>query len=492
MPVLRVRSLGALVPGVLCASLDAGLQRAPLAGVISVLSNCLIRILMNIIHLHGHDAGRMFAPYGYNTPTPCLQAFAEAGITFRQAFCAAPTCSPSRAALLTGRYPHACGMHGLASIPAYFALNDYSQHLASFLNRHGYTTAVSGVMHEGRAPLTDLSEVGYDHWLNHNREGVPDKNRTLGAALEFLGTVGEAPFFLSCGFGEPHRDNPNKGRRHGYDADMPFLEELDGRYTRPPAPIPDTPLTRQDWASFCDGVGRLDAKMGAVIDAVDRFGLADNTLIIATIDHGIAWPHGKGNLTDMGTGVMLIMRGSKGSGFEGGRVNDALVSHIDIYPTLCDLLDIEKPDWLHGTSMLPLIDGNAETIRDHVFVEQGWHGWGYDPQRGIRTERYKYIRRKDVRHQRIIDPGPTNDWMGSLGYRDWPAGNELLYDLWFDPCETNNLAASPDHANILANLSARVDQWMADTRDPFVDDSIPKPIDGTKTEQDTARRESNR
>jgi len=424
---------------------------------------------LNIVHLHAHDAGRMVAPYGYNTPTPNLQDFAEEGLTFRQAFCAAPSCSPSRAALMTGEYPHCCGMHGLASANFGFALKDASHHLSHFLRGRGYETAVAGVQHEAQGPLVEREALGYEHWLNHQPSGRTFINRTVGEAVRFIEGAHDRPFFLSCGLEEPHRDNPNGGRRH----------TKDGRYTRPPAPIPDTPTTRQDWASFCLGIERMDRKMGAVIDAIDRAGLREHTLIIATIDHGIAWPHGKGNLTDMGLGVMLIMRGPRGSGFEGGRVSDALVSQMDIYPMLCDLLCVEKPNWLQGVSMLPLVDGSAASIRDHVFGEQGWHCWGYDPQRSVRTQRYKYIRRKDVEHLRIVDPGPTNDWLAELGYRERPKGRELLYDLYFDPVEMHNLADDPAYADVLTELRGRVDAWMEQTDDPFRTDSIPEPVDVT-------------
>ncbi len=87
-----------------------------------------------------------------------------------------------------------------------------------------------------------------------------------------------------------------------------------------------------------------------MLDALDANGLSENTLVICTTDHGIAFPRMKGNLTDHGIGVMLIMRGP--GGFTGGKVYDALVSHIDLYPTICDLLEIEHPSWLQGTSLL--------------------------------------------------------------------------------------------------------------------------------------------
>jgi len=437
--------------------------------------------MMNIIYIHAHDAGRMVAPYGYNTPTPNLQRFAEQAVTFRQAFCAAPSCSPSRVGLLTGQYPHCAGMYGLASPYFGFELQNKDRHLSNFLRGHGYTTAVAGTQHEVHGPLGDPGALGYEHWLNHTQDGKPINARTVGAAVGFIeNRPHDEPFFLACGFNEPHRENHNAGRRHTPDADIANVEELDGRFTRPPAPIPDTPMTRQDWASFCAGVERMDAKMGAVIDAVDRSGFRQNTLIIVTTDHGIAWPHGKGNLTDMGLGVMLMMRGPSGSGFEGGRVLDGLVSQMDVYPMVCEWLGLDAPAWLQGVSMLPLIAGRADSIRDHVFGEQNWHGWGYDPQRSVRTERYKYIRRKGVDHLRIVDPGPTNDWLAELGYRDQPRGTELLYDLGFDPVEMHSVIDDPDYAEVLNDLRRRVDAWMDETEDPFRTDTIPEPVDVTQ------------
>src|SRR5665647_1522105 len=109
----------------------------------------------NIVYMHTHDSGRYWSPYGYALPTPNLMDFARESTLFRHCYCAGPTCSPSRAALLTGRSPHACGMMGLAHRG--WQLHDYSQHLAAFLNRQGYHTALCGIQHE--AP--DAGMIGY-------------------------------------------------------------------------------------------------------------------------------------------------------------------------------------------------------------------------------------------------------------------------------------------------------------------------------------------
>lgn len=273
----------------------------------------------NILYIHSHDTGRYVQPYGHAVPTPRLQRLAREGVLFRQAFCAGPTCSPSRAALLTGRYPHACGMIGLAHRG--FSLNDYSHHLVHTLRQAGYTSALAGVQHvasdkSGPAWKT----IGYDRCLG---EADVAHERTA----EFLTSRPRRPFFLSVGFNETHREFP------------PLGPDDDPDHCLPPAPLPDAPETREDMARFIASARALDAKIGTVLDALDASGLASHTLVIATTDHGIAFPRMKCNLTDAGIGVMLILRGP--GGFAGGRVCDALVSHVDLFPTVCGLLGVD-------------------------------------------------------------------------------------------------------------------------------------------------------
>src|SRR5690554_1143196 len=115
---------------------------------------------MNILYIHTHDTGRYIKPYGYSIPTPNLMRFAEQGTLFRQAYCTSSTCTPSRSALLTGRYPHSNGMIGLAHRG--FSIHDYDQHLARFLGRHGYETVLCGEQHE--AAQTEI--LGYQRVLD--------------------------------------------------------------------------------------------------------------------------------------------------------------------------------------------------------------------------------------------------------------------------------------------------------------------------------------
>jgi len=411
--------------------------------------------LPNILYLHSHDTGRYIQPYGHAVPTPNLQRLAEQGVLFRQAFCAAPTCSPSRAALLTGQCAHSSGMIGLAHRG--FRLHDYRQHLVHTLRSAGYRSTLIGVQHV--AP--DPAMIGYDEVVPLPS---PHAEHVAPAAAEFLSSSALAqPFFLSVGFVETHRKYPAPGSAE------------DARYTLPPPPLPDTPRTRTDMAAFKASARLLDQGMGAVLDALEANGLAENTVVICTTDHGIAFPGMKCNLTDHGIGVMLIMRGP--GGFTGGRVCDALLSQVDIFPTLCDLLGTDPPAWLQGRSFLPVVRGNAEQVRDELYAEVTYHA-AYEPQRAVRTNRWKYIRRFGEQQTPVLpncDDSPSKDiWLES----DWqrrPVAAEQLYDLVYDPQESRNLAQDPTLLPVLGEMRGRLNAWMRATDDPLLQGQVPAP-----------------
>ena len=404
----------------------------------------------NIIYIHSHDTGRYVQPYGHAIPTPNIQKLAEEGVLFRNAFCANPTCSPSRAALLTGQWAHSCGMGGLAnrgwSLPV-------PEHLIPHtLNRAGYVTALAGFQHVVR----DIKETGYQHILSDGsvRAGAEERARA------FIAEKHDAPFFLDVGFGETHR------RAKGFDPPPDGEPKTDPRYVKPPAPFPDTPVTRQDMAEYIDAARTLDKKMGVVFDALEENGLAENTLVICTTDHGLAFPRMKCHLTDAGIGVMFIVRGP--GGFERGQVVDGLVSQVDVFPTLCELIGIEAPEWLQGTSILPLVRGEADDVRDAVFAEVNYHCC-YEPQRAIRTKRWKYIERYDNAEKWALpncDDSISKTFMIEHGWDEQHVSSRRLYDLVFDPSEAHNLAGHYDCEMVLADLCARLDRWGTETDDP--------------------------
>jgi arylsulfatase A-like enzyme len=410
----------------------------------------------NIVYLHSHDSGRYLQPFGHAVPTPNLQRLAEEGVLFRRAFSGAPTCSPSRAALLTGQSAHRSGMLGLAHRG--FSLNDYGQHIVHTLRAAGYRSVLAGIQHVAAKPEI----IGYDEVL---------KPRTMSAvnvapgAAEFLNRRHDKPFFLDVGFFETHREYPKPT-----PADDP-------RYIQPPAPLPDTPETRADMAAYRASARILDRGVGEVLAALERNGLAGNTLVISTTDHGIAFPRMKCNLEDFGWGVSLIMRGP--GEFRGGRVSDALLSHIDVFPTLCDVLGIEHPRWLTGKSFLPVVRGSAKEINDAVFGEVTYHA-SYEPKRAVRTGRYKYIRRFGGRRTPVLpncDDSPSKTLWMEYGWKNRQLPEESLYDLVFDPAEQNSLVSGEAARPVLAEMRGRLDRWMRDTADPLLQGPVPAPPD---------------
>ena len=241
-------------------------------------------------------------------------------------------------------------------------------------------------------------------------------------AARFLANKPAEPFFLSVGFFETHREFPSEAE----------LQD-DPRYTLPPAPLPDTAETRLDMARYKTMARTLDHKIGHVLAALEENGLAEQTLVICTTDHGIAFPRMKCNLEDSGIGTLLIMRGP--SGFQGGRVIDAMTSHLDIFPTICDLLELPAPDRLRGKSLMPLINNRETVLHKELFFEVNWHA-AYEPQRAIRTDRWKYIRRFDGRGKIVlpnVDDGESKSVWQAAGWQTRPQPAEALYDLAFDP-----------------------------------------------------------
>src|SRR4051794_20410225 len=396
---------------------------------------------VNIVYLHSHDTGRYVQPYGHYILTPNIHLLADQGVTFRNAFSAASSCSGSRASFVTGRYPHSNGMIGLAHRG--FALFDYRQHMVHPLREAGYHSELIGEQHIAE----DDGVIGYD--VVH-KIATSHVDTVAPLAVEFLRDPPRQPFFLSVGFFETHRSyfEPTSVR--------------DTLYSAPPAHLPDVPITRQDMAAFKASARSLDHGVGSVLNALVAGGLVEDTLVVCTTDHGLALPGSKATLTDRGTGVLLMVRGP--GGFTGGKVQDALVSQIDVYPTLLELVGLERPDFLQGVSLMPLIRGERDSVRDKVFTELTYHA-AYEPQRAVRTQRHKYIRR-------YIDGGPvlanvddsaTKDLMIELGWHERPVPRDQLYDLMLDPNEARNLYDDPGHADVRADLEARLERWQHDT-----------------------------
>jgi arylsulfatase A-like enzyme len=408
----------------------------------------------NILYIHSHDTGRFVQPYGFQVPTPNLQLLADQGVLFREAFCAAPTCSGSRASLLTGLYCHNNGMLGLAHRG--WRLNDYGQHWVHTLRRAGYHSTMIGEQHIS----VDPGVIGYDELVEVGSSRATD---VAPLTIERLRSAPSEPWFMSVGFFETHRS---------------FFEPTSVRdtlYSLPPANLPDVIATRRDVAAFKTSARSLDQGIGAVLHALHDFGLVDNTLVICTTDHGIAFPGAKATLFDRGIGVLMIVRGP--GGFAGGKVIDAPVSHLDVYPTLCELAGTDAPPWLQGSSLMPLVRGETERLHEAIFAETTYHA-AYQPLRAIRTERWKYIRRFDDYDHQVLancDDSDSKQLLIEAGWDDQVVPEEQLYDLVLDPAEGNNLAGEAANQEVLEELRKRLGAWMVETEDPLLDGPIAPP-----------------
>ena len=430
--------------------------------------------MYHILYIHTHDSGRILSPYGYKVPTPEMESFAKEAAVFRNAYCASPTCSPSRAALLTGTYPHQNGMLGLAQRG--FEL-DCSRHLVQYLNHHDYYTTLCGIQHEAGWYL-DLEQgakkIGYQEELTRENSGYRQEDLVdwdKENALEVCRWLRDRdrrqdgdgkPFFLSYGMYATHRRFPDH-----------LDEDIDGDYAIPPYPIPDSPETRKDFAGYLMSVRSADQCFGQVIRCLKQQGLWDQTIIIFTTDHGLANPFSKCTLFDSGIGVNLMIRVPGGAG--NGRVYDQLVSQVDVFPTICELLGTEKPDYLEGISLKPLLDGGTDEVREDVFAEINFHT-SYEPVRCVRTKRYKYIRYYDPDYLKInlsnIDESGSKVYYMKRDLRRQTKYEEALYDLVYDPGERCNLADLEEYKYILKDMENRLERYETGTDDPILQGEI--------------------
>lgn len=421
---------------------------------------------MNVIYMHTHDSGRFLDPPNAGVPLPGIERLAATGVSFRNAFAAAPTCSPSRSALLTGSYPHENGMVGLAHRG--FRLRDYSRHLNRLMRRGGLETVLCGVQHV--AP--DKGELGYDRILDdaedyfasppETQEGWDMENADRVAAYLAERGGDRRSFFLSYGMLTTHRPFPEG-------------EGAAWQEPSPPAPVANRRESRKDMDRFYRGLGIVDRNVAIVLDALDRAGLAEETAVILTTDHGIPFPRMKGTLRDDGIGVSLLLRIPGVTGV--GAVEDALVSQIDLYPTLCELLGLPVPEETDGRSLLPLLRGEVRQVRRTLFAETNYHAV-YEPARAVRSERYKLIRRYGDSLRRApanVDDSPSKELLAAAGYFRLPEAREEFYDLFLDPGEGRNLRGESEYAAVYEEHAALLDGWMNATADPLLRGTVPLP-----------------
>lgn len=428
------------------------------------------RVRPHLLSITCHDLGRHLGCYGIGTVhSPSVDRLAAEGIRFDRAFCAAPQCSPSRAALATGRWPHCNGVMGLTHGGFGWDLAADELPVAALLGSHGYTTHLFGLQHVTR----ELGRLGFAHT---HATGTGDAGAThaqtgdvVAAAFEEVlpGAVRGAeggPLYLEVNLFEPHRP-------YDYGGTLPDTE---GGVWVPPY-LPAIPEAEEEMAALQGSIRKADETVGRILRALEEAGIAEDTLVVFSADHGIAMPRAKCTLYDPGIGIALLVRWPAG-GVAGGSETGSLVSNLDVLPALLEAASVPVPDRVQGRSLLGLARGSGAG-HDAVFAEKTFHNY-YDPMRCVRTERFKLIRNfessfavevpGDIQQGAIFraDPGRYSTNRPSM---------VELYDLERDPLEQENLAGRPETAGVEGTLDARLWHWMESTQDPLLEAPIGSP-----------------
>lgn len=400
--------------------------------------------------------------------TPNFDRVAREGVLFNFCFSAAPSCTPSRASILTGQAPHRLAEGGnlWGFLPSRFAV------YPDLLEKAGYAV---GEARKGWGP-GDFHAGGF----TRNPAGP-----TFKTFEEFLKTVPDGkPFCFWWGSTQPHR--PYK-KGSGVAAGMKIEDVVVPPY------LPDVPEVRSDILDYYAAVQDFDGQVGQCLAALEQRGVLDNTIVVVSGDNGWPFPRGKANLYDAGTRQPLAVRWPAKA--KAGRVLDQFVILTDLAPTFLEAAGLKIPGDMTGHSILGLLTGEDTAARDAAFAERERHanvraGDASYPCRAIRTRDFLYIHNfaldrwpagdpekwKSVGSFGDIDGGPSKDFI--IGHRDEekfhtffelacgkrPA--EELYDVRKDPYELKNVAGHPDYAAAQEKLRAELQKWMSDTADP--------------------------
>ncbi|NQU24204.1 MAG: sulfatase [Candidatus Nealsonbacteria bacterium] len=402
--------------------------------------------------------------------TPVFDRVAREGVLFTQAYCAAPSCTPSRSAILTGQDIWRLGQGGqlFGTLPAEHPV------YTDLLTANGYHV---GYMDKGWAP-GDVRAGG--------RTSDPTGTR-FRSFQEFFGKAPEGkPWCFWFGSRDPHR---------GYRKGSGVSAGMDPSKVRLPAVFPDTPEVRSDICDYFFEIQRFDQQVGEMLKQIEQAGQLDNTLVVITSDNGMPFPRAKANLYDLGARMPLAIRWPKQ--VPGGRTVDDFVNLTDLAPTFLEAAGMTPPKEMTGRSLMNLLKSTKSGVvapgRDAVYTGRERHAWcridgkGY-PARMIRTRDFLYIRNYEPDrwpsgiyrmvtnegHYGDVDASPTKEVMleqkdeysrpFELSFGKRP--REELYDCRKDPHQLRNLASDLAHQPILQKLSDRLTARLKATGDP--------------------------
>ena len=415
--------------------------------------------------------------------TPNIDALAAAGRNFTQAYLTASSCSPSRTSILTGRYPHnngrAAELHGArpAALPT----------LAGELRNAGYHTALSGKDHMPVDPPAGDPAAPFDA---KTRGKVPGHS---GGEAQWVDAVRDAPddrpFFLWLAAYDAHR---------GWDADKQWDPKYGPKHDPADLIVPpflvDDAATRADLASYYNEIARFDWHVGEVVRELESRGDLENTLVLVLADNGRPFPRAKTRLHDSGMRTVLVAHWPAGIGSP-GEATDALVSAVDIAPTILSLAGADVPETVQGVSFEAALADPAADVREAAFSEHNWHDYAAHA-RAVRADGFLYIRnnRPDEAMQGPADSvrSPSHRSLVAASAAHTPAQADTLlsprpavemYATALDPHQLTNLAGDPAYAAVETKLAGLLDRWSEETADSA-------PVDGSRDSFDRDTGES--
>ncbi|NQU86720.1 MAG: sulfatase [Mariniphaga sp.] len=394
--------------------------------------------------------------------TPNIDRLANEGLTFNNAFLTTSSCSPSRCSIITGRFPHNTGAEEL-----HMPLPSNQLIFPGELQKAGYYTVSAGKWHLG--PKRAEFDTIYD--------GAPSGCEFWEEALN--NRPQEKPFFMWFAALDPHRDYQPNTINEPHKPDEVFV----------PPFLPDNDSTRKDLALYYDEISRMDSYIGKVLKILKEQNVDRNTLIIYMSDNGRPFPRSKTRLYDSGIKTPFILRWP--SNIKSRLRTDALISSVDIAPTICELAGVSLPKTFQGVSFVSVLDDNQKDVRDYVAAEHNWHDY-QTHERAIRNKQFLYIRNSFPE----FNASPPADAVRSITYQEmikvFNKGGlveefsdcfissrepEELYDVVNDPYQMNNLALDKNFQDDLSKMRQILDKWIQETNDSIPINPSPDQFD---------------
>lgn len=391
----------------------------------------------------------------HDVKTPNIDKLATQGIRFDSFFLTASSCSPSRNSIITGRYPHNTGACELHTEPPLSMVS-----FPEILKQNGYYTAQSGKFHLGEYAMR-----GFD---------VTSQGKKVGDGGEelWLETIQnrpkEKPFFMWFAALDAHRPwGPN-----------PFSGTHDSTKITPPNYLVNGQNTKTDLAKYYDEIARFDDYIGQIVDELKRQNELENTLILIMADNGRAFPHSKTRVNDRGMKTPFIAIWPKGIDTK-PQACKALVSAIDIAPTILEIAGAKVPEVVQGVSFAKLLKNPEKPFRNFVFAEHNWHDYEAH-ERMVRTKDFLFILNS---RPQFTNLGPL-DAVGSPSFAELlelkkegtlseeqadiflePRSTEELYFNSNDKNQFNNLAFTNKYTEKQFELKQVLLEWMQETGD---------------------------